>query len=148
MIHWEIGRDFMNDALSNVNKICPCAVTISLLSSKWKILIMRDLLAGPKRYSDLKRSVMGISQKMLTQSLKEMAADGLVNRHVYPEVPPCVEYSLSNLGASLRPVIYALNKWRKDYLQKSNPAYIHERFNIAVPKNRWLINSERFSNIR
>lgn len=96
--------------------VCPVATTIQLLSSKWKILILRDLLRGTCRYSELRRSVKGISQKMLTQSLREMQADGLVDRKVYPEVPPRVEYSLSDLGNSMRPIIGAMRSWGKDYL--------------------------------
>lgn len=98
--------------------ICPVATTIQLLSSKWKILILRDLLDGKCRYSDLRRSVKGISQKMLTQSLREMDADGLVDRKAYPEVPPRVEYSLSKLGNSMRPIIKVMRKWGNDYLEE------------------------------
>lgn len=123
-----------------VNKfdICPCAVTIELLSSKWKILIIRELLKKPQRYSELKHSVVGISQKMLTQSLKEMAEDKLVNRHVYPEVPPRVEYSLTPLGQSLRPVIESLNQWGIDFINNSNDHYLAQRFDIHDPGNYWL----------
>lgn len=80
--------------------LCPVATTISLLSSKWKILIVRDLLGGTKRYGELKQSVAGVSQKMLTQSLRELENDGLVIRKVYPEIPPKVEYRLSKLGGN------------------------------------------------
>lgn len=96
--------------------ICPVATTINLLSSKWKILIMRDLLTGKKRYSELKTSVVGVSQKMLTQSLRELTADEIVDRTVYPEVPPRVEYSLTPLGESMRPVIDAMADWGSEYL--------------------------------
>ncbi len=123
---------------TNANQICPCALTVSLLSSKWKILIMRDLLKGTKRYSKLKRSVVGISQKMLTQSLKQLEADGLVSRRVYPEVPPRVEYSLTTTGKSLQPVIKALNDWGTEYIQNSDPDYLNSRFNLKLSKNQWL----------
>lgn len=128
----------MSEPQIDLAQICPCAVTISLLSSKWKILIMRDLLKGTQRYRDLRHSVNGISQKMLTQSLKEMAKDGLVNRTVYPEVPPRVEYSLTATGESLRPVINVLNDWGNNYLQKTDPAYLSEHFNVQLPKNNWM----------
>lgn len=118
--------------------ICPCAVTLSMLSSKWKILIMRELLKGTFRYSDLKRNVVGISQKMLTQSLKEMESDGLVHRHVFPEVPPRVEYSLTDTGESIRPVIKVLDNWGSEYINDNDPKYLHSRFNIDVPKNNWM----------
>lgn len=125
--------------------ICSCAVTISLLSSKWKILIMRELLKGTIRFNDLKRNVVGISQKMLTQSLKEMENDGLVHRHVFPEVPPRVEYSLTEVGESLRPVIKVLDDWGSEYIKENNPDYLRERFNINVVQNNWMKipNSER-----
>lgn len=98
--------------------ICPVATTMDLLSSKWKVLIMRDLLQGTKRYSELQRSVAGISQKMLTQCLKEMEQDGLVIRKAYPEVPPRVEYHLSTLGSSMCPIIDAMRDWGNKYLQE------------------------------
>ncbi|RMC51574.1 helix-turn-helix domain-containing protein [Lactobacillus sp. ESL0228] len=101
------------------NGICPVATTINLLSSKWKILIMRDLLTKKMRYSELKNSVSGISQKMLTQSLREMENDGLIKRKVFPVIPPKVEYSLSKLGQSMRPVIDAMADWGSTYLDKN-----------------------------
>lgn len=128
----------MVEIQTNQNKICPCALTISLLSSKWKILIMRDLLKGTQRYTDLNHSVIGISQKMLTQSLKELENDGLVNRKVYPEVPPRVEYSLTATGKSLRPVIGALNDWGTEYIKHSPADYLNQRFNLELSKNQWL----------
>lgn len=118
--------------------ICSCAVTISLLSSKWKILIMRELLKGTIRFNDLRRNVVGVSQKMLTQSLKEMENDGLVHRHVFPEVPPRVEYSLTEVGESLRPVIKVLDDWGSEYIKENNPDYLRERFNINVVQNNWM----------
>lgn len=126
--------------MTELNKfdICPCAVTIALLSSKWKVLIIRELLKKPQRYSSLEKNVVGISQKMLTQSLKEMAQDKLVSRKVFPEIPPRVEYSLTNLGRSLRPVIVALNQWGIDFINKSNDNYLAKRFDIHEPGNYWL----------
>ena len=98
------------------NGICPVATTIDLLSSKWKVLIMRDLLKGTRRYSDLRTRVAGISQKMLTQSLREMTDDGLVIRKAFPVIPPKVEYHLSELGESMRPIINSMADWGSDYL--------------------------------
>lgn len=98
------------------NGICPVATTIDLLSSKWKILIMRDLLQGTHRYSELQHSVAGISQKMLTQSLREMTEDDIVIRKSYPVIPPKVEYYLSPLGESMRPIIDTLANWGSTYL--------------------------------
>lgn len=98
------------------NGICPVATTIDLLSSKWKVLIMRDLLKGTRRYSELRTSVAGISQKMLTQSLREMTDDGLVIRKAFPVIPPKVEYHLSELGESMRPIINSMADWGSDYL--------------------------------
>ena len=91
----------MSKKLLEENGICPVATTIDLLSSKWKVLIIRDLLPGTKRFTQLKTSVAGISQKMLTQSLREMEHDGLVVRQIFPVVPLKVEYSLSKLGRSM-----------------------------------------------
>ena len=96
---------------------CPVATTVGLIGSKWKLLILRDLLTGPKRYSELKKSLSGISQKVLTSSLKSMVEDGLVIKISYPEVPPRVEYSLSLLGESMKPVIQVMEQWGKDYKQ-------------------------------
>ncbi len=95
---------------------CPVATTISLLDSGWKILIMRDLLKGTKRYSQLQKSVSGISQKMLTQSLRQMQDDGIVQRHSYPVIPPKVEYSLTEMGESMRPIINSMHEWGMHYL--------------------------------
>ncbi|MEY8662828.1 helix-turn-helix domain-containing protein [Ligilactobacillus faecis] len=95
---------------------CPVATTVSLLSSKWKLLIVRDLLKGTKRYSELKQSVASVSQKRLTRSLRELEQDGLVLREVFPVIPPRVEYRLSPLGDSLRPLFSALKDWDLMYL--------------------------------
>ena len=99
---------------------------------------MRDLLKGTQRYSDLRRSVAGISPKMLTQSLKEMENDGLVNRKIYPEVPPRVEYSLTATGKTLKPVISALNDWGVQYINNSKADYLNQRFDLDLSKNQWL----------
>ena len=98
---------------------CPVETTLTLISSKWKVLIVRDLLAGTKRFGELQRSVGNVSQKVLTAQLREMEEDGLVNRKVYPEVPPKVEYSLTELGRSLEPVLSALWNWGEAYQSKN-----------------------------
>lgn len=94
---------------------CPVATTVSLIGSKWKLLILRNLMARPWRFGELLRDLDGISQKVLTDSLRSMEADGIVTRTVYPEVPPHVEYSLSPLGESMRPVIEAMEQWGTRY---------------------------------
>lgn len=94
---------------------CPVATTVQLIGSKWKLLIMRNLLARPWRFNELLKSLEGISQKVLTDSLRSMEADGIIIRTVFPEVPPHVEYSLSETGESMRPIIMAMEKWGTDY---------------------------------
>ncbi len=94
---------------------CPVATTVSLIGSKWKLLIMRNLLARPWRFNELKKDLDGISQKVLTDSLRSMEEDGIVTRTVYPEVPPRVEYALSELGESMRPILDAMLKWGQEY---------------------------------
>lgn len=94
---------------------CPVATTVSLIGSKWKLLIIRNLMARPWRFNELKKDLEGISQKVLTDSLRSMEADGIVTRTVYPEVPPRVEYALSELGESMRPIIVAMERWGTEY---------------------------------
>jgi DNA-binding HxlR family transcriptional regulator len=94
---------------------CPVAATLQVVGSKWKILIIRNLLVRPWRFNELKKDLEGISQKVLTDSLRSMEADGIVVRTVYAEVPPRVEYSLSELGETLRPIIEAMQKWGEEY---------------------------------
>ncbi len=94
---------------------CPVATTVSLIGSKWKLLIMRNLLARPWRFNELQKSLDGVSQKVLTDSLRSMESDGIIVRTVYPEVPPRVEYSLSELGESMRPIIKSMEEWGHDY---------------------------------
>lgn len=94
---------------------CPVATTVSLIGSKWKILIMRNLLVRPWRFNELKKDLDGISQKVLTDSLRSMEEDGIVTRTVYPEVPPRVEYALSPLGESMRPIMDAMKEWGTNY---------------------------------
>ncbi len=94
---------------------CPVATTVSLIGSKWKLLILRNLLGRPWRFNELQRSIEGISQKALTEALRSMEADGIVARKVYPEVPPRVEYSLTELGESMRPIIQGMESWGLGY---------------------------------
>ena len=94
---------------------CPVATTVQLIGSKWKLLIMRNLLKRPWRLNELRRDLDGISQKVLTDSLRSMEEDGIITRTVYPEVPPRVEYALSDLGESMRPIIQAMEQWGTEY---------------------------------
>lgn len=94
---------------------CPVETTLLLISDKWKVLILRDLLGGTLRFGELRRSLGSVSQKVLTANLRQMERDGLVHREVYPEVPPRVEYSLTETGKSLRPVIEAMRDWGSSY---------------------------------
>ncbi len=94
---------------------CPVETALLLCGDRWKLLIVRDLLTGTKRFGELKKSLDGISQKVLTQHLRIMAANGLVNRQVYAEVPPRVEYSLTELGVSLKSIHDALRQWGEKY---------------------------------
>ena len=97
---------------------CPVATTVELIGSKWKLLILKYLLNKTMRYNELKREIDGISQKVLTSTLKSMVEDGIVIRTSYPEVPPRVEYSLSEIGESMRPVIYVMADWGNTYKNK------------------------------
>ena len=94
---------------------CPVATTVALIGSKWKLLIMRNLLQRPWRFNELKKDLEGISQKVLTDSLRSMEADGIITRTVYPEVPPRVEYALSELGESMRSIMDAMEIWGTEY---------------------------------
>ena len=94
---------------------CPVATTVQMIGSKWKLLIMRNLLQRPWRFNELKKDLEGISQKVLTDSLRSMKADCIITRTVYPEVPPSVEYALSDLGESMRPIMDAMEIWGTEY---------------------------------
>ena len=94
---------------------CPVETTLTLIGDKWKVLILRDLMTGTKRFGELKKSVGRVSQKVLTAQLRDMEANGLVNRKVYAEVPPRVEYSLTELGKSLKPILDAMVDWGINY---------------------------------
>ena len=97
---------------------CPVETTLTLISDKWKVLIIRDLLPGTKRFGELKKSIGSVSPKVLTSQLRQMEESGLLTRTVYPEVPPRVEYTLTELGQSLRPVLDALWNWGNNYKEK------------------------------
>lgn len=99
---------------------CPVATTVELIGSKWKLLIIRNLLARPWRFNELKKDLAGISQKVLTDSLRSLESDGIITRTAYPEVPPRVEYALSELGGTLQPILDSMAEWGEFY--KSNTA--------------------------
>ena len=94
---------------------CPVATTVQLIGNKWKLLIIRNLRIRPWRFNELHKNLDGISQKVLTDSLRSMEADGLITRTVYAEVPPRVEYALSDLGETLRPILDAMETWGNSY---------------------------------
>lgn len=98
---------------------CPVETTLTLISDKWKVLILRDLLSGTKRFGELKKSIGSVSQKVLTAQLRQMEASGLLTRTVYPEVPPRVEYTLTQLGRSLKPILDAMQIWGEEYQRRS-----------------------------
>lgn len=99
---------------------CPVEMTLQLIGDKWKILILRDLLTGTKRFGELKKSVTGITQKVLTSNLRSMESSGLLTRKVFPEVPPRVEYTLTDVGYSLQPILDSMYNWGDDYKRKLN----------------------------
>ena len=100
--------------------ICPVGTTLTLISDRWKVLILRDLFTGTKRFGELKKSLSGISQKVLTANLRDMEQNGLLTRKAYPEVPPRVEYTLTETGESLKPILSAMFDWGMDYKRKNN----------------------------
>lgn len=107
-----------NIAIAEKLPACPVETTLTLISDKWKVLILRDLLPGTKRFGELKKSIGHVSQKVLTAQLRQMEQSGLVNRKVYAEVPPKVEYSLTDLGYSLKPILDAMWDWGEEYKKK------------------------------
>ena len=98
---------------------CPVETTLMLISDKWKVLILRDLLTGTKRFGELKKSIGNVSQKVLTAQLRQMEDSGLLTRRVYAEVPPRVEYTLTELGYSLKPILDAMWTWGENYKQNA-----------------------------
>ena len=99
---------------------CPVETTLMLIGDKWKVLILRDLMPGTKRFGELKKSIGSVSQKVLTAQLRDMEEKGLVSRHVYAEVPPRVEYSLTDLGKSLEPILNAMKTWGEGYQSQNS----------------------------
>ncbi|MEG6569269.1 helix-turn-helix domain-containing protein [Thermoanaerobacterium thermosaccharolyticum] len=113
---------------------CPVETTLSLIGNKWKILILRELLKGTKRFNELKKAIDSISQKVLTQQLRSMEEDGLVKRKVYAEVPPKVEYSLTELGISLKPILDSMYLWGEQYKEKLHLYLTPEEKNSTADK--------------
>lgn len=109
---------FMNNINVNDLPACPIEMTLTLISDKWKILIIRDLISGTKRFGELKKSVTGISQKVLTSNLRSLEHSGLLTREVYAEIPPRVEYTLTDLGYSLTPIIDSMAQWGLNYQEQ------------------------------
>ena len=99
---------------------CPVEMTLQLIGNKWKILILRDLLTGTKRFGELKKSVTGITQKVITSNLRDMESSGLLTREVFPEVPPRVEYTLTDTGYSLEPILDSMYSWGENYKRSLN----------------------------
>lgn len=99
---------------------CPVEATLMLLSNRWRVLIIRDLLSGTKRFGELKKSIGGVSQKVLTANLRGMEEQGILERKVYAEVPPRVEYTLTETGYSLKPILDAMFQWGAEYKSKAD----------------------------
>lgn len=107
-----------NKKLPDILPACPVETTLLIISNKWTILILRDLFEGTLRFSELKKSLGSVSQKVLTSNLRDLEGKGIINRKVYPEVPPKVEYSLTELGYSLKPVIDSMKEWGSKYKEE------------------------------
>lgn len=105
----------MTEQNFSVLPACPVETTLTMIGDKWKVLILRDLMPGKKRFSELKKSIGTVSQKVLTAQLRDMEASGLLTRTVYAEVPPRVEYELTDLGKSLQPILDAMRSWGENY---------------------------------
>ena len=114
--------DTMEASMNEIKELpaCPVETTLSLIGDKWKVLILRDLITGTKRFGELKKSIGTVSQKVLTAQLRNMEENGLVHRKVYAEVPPRVEYSLTELGQSLKPILDAMQSWGEEYKKSIN----------------------------
>lgn len=112
----------MKRLVENPKKTISCEVeaTLQIIGGRWKVLIIRELLLGVRRFGELQRALPGVTQKMLTQQLREMEQDGIVHRKVYAEVPPKVEYSLTSLGESLQPILEAMHEWGAKQLSVSS----------------------------
>lgn len=108
------------NAMAKKLPACPVETTLMLISDKWKVLILRDLLTGTKRFGELRKSISGVSQKVLTSQLRQMEDNSLLTRTVYAEVPPRVEYTLTDLGYSLKPILDAMENWGEEYKSKNS----------------------------
>ena len=115
----------MENTLKTELPACPVETTLTLIGDKWKVLILRDLLPGTKRFGELKKSLGGVSQKVLTAQLRAMEESGLVHREAYAEVPPKVEYSLTPLGLSLQPILDAVLAWGEGYKKQCGEGETH-----------------------
>lgn len=100
---------------------CEVESTIKIIGGRWKVLIIRELISETKRFGELQRALHGITQKMLTQQLRELEEDGIVHREIYAQIPPKVEYYLTPLGESLKPILYAMHEWAAKYLNMLKP---------------------------
>jgi DNA-binding HxlR family transcriptional regulator len=116
-----------------LSDVCPTRKVLDLIADKWTVLVIYLLAGGTKRYGELQRSIHGISQKMLTQTLRQLEEDGLVKRTVYPEVPPRTEYELTPLGATLREPLSALCEWAQDHMAEVEKARTRKKA-LAAPK--------------
>ncbi len=111
----------MKAEAENPNRLtCEVETTLKIIGGRWKVLIIRELMTGIKRFGELQRALPGVTQKMLTQQLREMEEDGIIHRQVYAQIPPKVEYSLTPLGESLKPILYAMHDWAVQYYDKLN----------------------------
>ena len=113
----ESMKDIQNTPAKDL-PACPVETTLTLIGDKWKVLILRDLMPGTKRFGELKKSIGNVSQKVLTAQLRDMEKNGLLTRTVYAEVPPRVEYSLTDLGKSLKPILDAMWNWGTEFKAK------------------------------
>lgn len=102
---------------------CEVETTLKIIGGRWKVLIIRELMISVKRFGELQRALPGVTQKVLTQQLREMEEDGIIHREVYPQIPPKVEYSLTPLGETLQPILYAMHEWA---IQHSNITNRHQ----------------------
>ncbi|MEH1864561.1 MAG: helix-turn-helix domain-containing protein [Nostoc sp.] len=108
------------EAENNLRLTCEVETTLKVIGGRWKVLIIRELMTGVKRFGELQRALPGVTQKMLTQQLREMEQDGIIHREVYPQIPPKVEYSLTHLGETLQPILYAMHEWAIKHSNRTN----------------------------
>ncbi|MDX2471306.1 MAG: helix-turn-helix domain-containing protein [SAR324 cluster bacterium] len=115
--------DLKHERNGNGKNSCFVEQTVQVIGGRWKLLILKNLFSNTLRFSELQRAIPAVSQRMLTQQLRELEADGIISRKVYPQVPPKVEYSQTELGESLGPILEAMNAWGEDFVagKKANP---------------------------